>query len=147
MNKNRLVRGLAVAAATLTGLGLFFLCLSTVSAQAPGSAPVEPATAQIWHVDNSPGEGLVGYWKFDQVTNSTTINSALLTNTATFSNGVALSAIALPPLLGIPNFSKLSLNGTNQFLLVPDAAQLDVAPDHFSVAAWVRRVEQALNIH
>jgi hypothetical protein len=31
------------------------------------------------------------------------------------------------------------LNGTNQFLLVPVAPQLDVAPDHFSLAAWVRR--------
>ena len=41
--------------------------------------------------------------------------------------------------MGIPNLRKLSLNGMNQYVAVPDDPALDVAPDHFSLTAWVRR--------
>jgi hypothetical protein len=126
-------RSAALAAAVLIGLALLALGWRAAAAQAPAA----PA-GTIWFVNNTPGEGLVGYWKFDQVTNTTTVNSALLTNAASLANGASISFTSLPP-LGIPNFRKLVLNGTNQYLVVPDAPQLDVAPDHFSLAAWVRR--------
>jgi hypothetical protein len=126
-------RSAALAAATLLGLALLALCWQAAAAQAPAA----PAGA-TWFVNNTPGDGLVGYWKFDQVTNTTTVNSALLTNAASLSNGATISFTNLPPLT-IPNLRKLVLNGVNQFLQVPDAAQLDMAPDHFSLAVWARR--------
>jgi hypothetical protein len=89
-------------------------------------------------VDNSPGEGLVGYWKFDQISGTRTLNSALLTNNTTLSNGASL-ANSVPAAMDIPDFSSLLLDGVNDAVVVDDAAQLDVSTTSFSVAAWVRR--------
>jgi len=61
MSPNRLERLAALATAGLIGLGLCLWCLG--SAQAQGLA--SPAVSTTWFVANSPGEGLVGYWKFD----------------------------------------------------------------------------------
>ena len=126
-------RSFALVTSIVLGLVMLLLCWQGAAAQAPAA----PA-GTVWFVNNQPGEGLAGYWKFDQVTNTTTVNSALLTNVATLANGASLSFTLLPP-LGIPNLRKLSLNGTNQFLTVPDDPALDVAPDNFSLAVWARR--------
>ena len=43
--------------AWVTGLGLCWWCLGTAQAQTGAALP----TGQTWFVDNTPGEGLVGY--------------------------------------------------------------------------------------
>jgi hypothetical protein len=62
MNRNRLIRPMAVAVATLAGLALFFLSLRTAAAQAAGAGHGDPnaATAQVWHVAAFPGGGAGG---------------------------------------------------------------------------------------
>ena len=102
MTHNHSVRGLAVAAATFTGLGLFFLCLSTVSAQGPGGAAAKPASGQTWHVAAGTVEGLVGYWKLDQVFDGKTIKSAQLSNQGVLSGGTSISS-TVPPSVTVPD--------------------------------------------
>ncbi len=138
MNHAQGVRWAALAAATLTGLGLFGLCLGTVQAQAAPATVASPSASQIWHVAATPGEGLAGYWKFDQVFDGVTFNSALLTNTTTLQNGAFITS-AVPPTVTVPDFGAVQLNGVSHNAVVSDAAQLDVSPGSFSVAAWVRR--------
>ncbi len=139
MNRNRLARAMAANAAVLSGLALFFACLRAVSAQAQAAGITDQAVAQIWHVDNNPGEGLVGYWKFDQVSGTTTLNSAALNNPTTLVNGASLTT-GVPASVTVPDFDALRLDGVNDAAQVADAAALDVPANAFSVAAWVRRV-------
>ncbi len=138
MTDNLWARGRAVAAATLSGLGLFFLCLGTVAAQGPAAAPVAPAAGQIWHVAAGTVEGLVGYWKLEQVFDGKTINSAQLSNQSVLSSGTSISS-SVPPSVTVPDPGSLQLNGVNGLVVVSDSTQLDVAPAAFSVAAWVKR--------
>ena len=138
MTHNKLARSLAVAAATLAGLGLLVLGFHTVSAQTPFAPPAGPAAAQTWHVNNTPGDGLVGYWKFDQVFDGASYNSALLSNTSVLSGGVSIST-TVPPTVTAPDPGSLQLDGVNGLAVISDAASLDVAPSAFSLAAWVRR--------
>ena len=138
MIHNHWARRLAVAAATITGLGLFFLCLGSVSAQDPTAAAAAPAAGQIWHVAAGTVEGLVGYWKLDQMFVGKTINSAQLSNQSVISGGVSISS-TVPPAVTVPDPGSLQLNGSNGMVVVSDSAQLDVAPAAFSVAAWVKR--------
>jgi predicted outer membrane repeat protein len=138
MNQNKSARARAVATATLAGLALFFICLRTVSAQAPQSGPTDTAAAQVWHVDNSPGEGLVGYWKFDQVFDGVTFNSVLLSNKSQLSAGSAITS-AVATSVTVADTGALQLDGVNGMAVVSDAVQLDVPTNSFSVAAWARR--------
>ncbi len=129
-----------VAASVAAGLGLVMICLDAVSAQVEdaGALPAALAVPATWFVDNSPGEGLVGYWKFDQVAVSRTLNSALLTNQTDLQNGATITE-SVPPSITVPNFSSLLLAGVNDRVTVSDTAALNVSPTSFSVAAWVRR--------
>src|SRR5205085_10698085 len=113
--------------AVVGGLGLVLICLDAVAAHA---APAAPST---WFVDNSPGEGLVGYWKFDQVAVSRTLNYALLTNQADLQNGATITE-AVPPTITVPDFDSLLLDGVNDHVTVSDTAALNVSPSAFSVA-------------
>ena len=67
-------RGLGLAASILLGLSFALLCLGRAAA----SAPAGPAVGLIWRVNNALDDGLAGYWKFDQVSGTATINSAPL---------------------------------------------------------------------
>ncbi len=138
MNHNRWTRVASVAAATISGLGLLFLCLGTVTAQAPLAASSNAANAQMWHVAALPGEGLVGYWKFDQVWDGVTFNSAMLTNHSQLASGSFITT-AVPPSVTVADAGALDLDGVSGMAVVSDAAQLDASPGSFSVAAWVRR--------
>ncbi|MEP7356571.1 MAG: LamG domain-containing protein [Anaerolineales bacterium] len=149
MSLKRLARGAWLGVALALGLGLFFGCLQTVSAQepaAPGRAPARahslaasgPAGTATWFVDNSPGEGLVGYWKFDEISGTRTLNSAALTNPTTLANGAGITTV-IPATLTVPNFDSLLLDGVNDHAVVSDTAALDVAPTAFSLAVWARR--------
>src|SRR5258707_11750160 len=143
MSHNRLVRGTAMAAATLTGLGLFLLCLGTVQAQgttarAADVAASAVAAAHVWHVDKSLGEGQVGYWKFDQISGNRTLNSSLLNNPTTLINSATITT-NVPATVTIPDAGSLLLDGTDDALAVSDTTNLDVPANSFSLAAWVRR--------
>ncbi|MEP7355812.1 MAG: LamG domain-containing protein, partial [Anaerolineales bacterium] len=141
-------RAAALAAAVGLGLALLALCWRGVAAQAPAaaqaagaiqaSAAVQAPAGAVWFVNNQPGEGLAGYWKFDQVTNTTTVNSIRLDQAATLFNGATIS-FALKPPLGIPNFDKLALDGVSQYAQVAADPALDVGASHFSLAVWARR--------
>jgi len=136
MRPSRLARFVALAAAGLTGLGLCLTCLGTAQA---GAAPAAgPAAGQTWFVDNTPGEGLVGYWKFDQFSGSTTLNSAFLSDPTNLTSGASITT-SVPVSVSIPNFGSVQLDGVNDAVVANDVPSLDVAPSTFSVAAWVRR--------
>jgi predicted outer membrane repeat protein len=143
MDRNRWGRTLAVAGSLLGGLATFFLCLGIVSAQAPDARPSAPAAGQTWFVAHTPGEGLVGYWKFDQVFDHKVFNSAsaaiqtILTGGSSITTGVPLPFTQFGT---FPDFGALELDGVNGEAVVTDNAALDVATNSFSVAAWVRRV-------
>src|SRR5713101_8784634 len=110
MHPNRLARLAAVAAAGLTGLGLCWWCLGSAQAQGSAAPPAGPAAGQTWFVDNTPGEGLVGYWKFDQVFDGNTFNSAFLSEVTTLNSGASITA-SVPTTVSIPNFGSLLLDG------------------------------------
>src|ERR1700733_2128577 len=109
MGSNRLARLAALAAASLAGLGLCLWCL-VGAAQAHG--PAGPAAATTWFVDNTPGDGLAGYWKFDQVFDGSTLNSVTLTDTTVLTNGAGITT-SLATSVTIPNFGSLLLDGVN----------------------------------
>ncbi len=130
-------RGLSLAASTLLGLSLVFVCLRAASASA--QTPAAPAADLIFRVNNNFKDGLAGYWKFDQVSGTTTINSLPLELLTTLSNGASLTT-NVPPSLTVPNFDALQLDGVNDVAVVADDPALDVPTTTFSIAAWVRRV-------
>ena len=90
-------RGASLAAGLLFGLGFALVCLGSAWAASPlrPTASVS-ATGQIWHVNNAFDDGLVGYWKFDQLSGTATINSAPLGFLTTVSNGASVSASPPP---------------------------------------------------
>ena len=141
------IRCLGLLSASLLGLALFFACWQGAAAQspvgisAPGGARPAAAASTIWHVNLFPGEGLVGYWKFDQVSGTTTLNSARLGNAATLSTGASLTTAVLPPAVTLPNFGALDVNGSlpAAAVLVVNDSVLNVPTTTFSLAAWVRR--------
>ncbi len=138
-------RCLGLLSASLLGLALFLACWQGAAAQAPAglspSGAARPAASTIWHVNLFPGEGLVGYWKFDQVSGTTTLNSARLGNAASLFVGASLTTTNLPPKVTMPNFGALAVNGSPPAaVLVVDDSVLNVPTTTFSLAAWVRRV-------
>jgi hypothetical protein len=137
MRSSKLVRGLWAVAAVAAGLALAALGLEAARAQA---APADPGGSgpSTWYVDNSPGEGLVGYWKFDEISNTHTLNSAALANQTDLRNGAAITD-DVPPAMSVPDFDSLLLDGANDHATISDTAALNVAPEAFSLAVWARR--------
>jgi predicted outer membrane repeat protein len=127
-------RSVGLAGGILLGLSLALAVLGSASA----SAPAAPAVGLIFRVNNALDDGLVGYWKFDQVSGTATINSAPLAFLTTLSNGASITT-DVAPVVRIPDFGALHLDGVNHLAQVADDPALDVAPGSFSVAAWVRR--------
>src|SRR5258708_26603964 len=90
-------RCLGLLSASLLGLALFLACWQSTAAQsavgisAPGAARPVAVANTIWHVNLFPGEGLMGYWKFDQVSGTATLNSARLGNATTLSTGASIT--------------------------------------------------------
>ena len=140
MSSNKLARGAWLLAAAAAGLGLALVCLDAVAAQAAPPPPAAPSGSgdSIWFVDNSPGEGLVGYWKFDEVSGTHTLNSAALTNQTDLQNGASITE-SFPTTITVPDFDSVRLDGVNDHVTVSDTAQLDVAPNAFSLAVWAKR--------
>ena len=139
-------RCLGLLSAGLLGLALFLACWQGAAAQAaaeispPGRARPAAAASVIWHVNLFPGEGLVGYWKFDQVSGTTTLNSARLGNATTLSTGASITTTFLAAAVTLPNFGALDVNGlSTAAVLVVNDAVLNVPTTTFSIAAWVRR--------
>ena len=141
MDHKQWARASGLAVATLTGLVLALACLRVAAAQAAGTGA--PAAAQTWFVKSGTVEGLVGYWKLDQVFDQKTFNATPLTFQSILTGGASIT-IGVPNSLsvlgGFPDFGALELNGVNGSVVVSDNLGLDVAPNSFTIAAWVRRV-------
>jgi hypothetical protein len=138
MNRNHLTRAAAMVAATLAGLALVLVCLQTASAQAPAAGLSEPAAGQVWFVSTFPGDGLVGYWKFDQVFDSKTFNATPITVHTVLSGGSQITT-SVPTTVTVPDFGALKLDGVNGAAVVTNSPGLDVSSGSFSLAVWARR--------
>lgn len=75
-----------------------------------------------------PPAGLVGWWSLDE-TSGTTANDLFGLHDGTHQNGPA-------PVAGKVG-SGLSLDGSNDFISVPDDPELDVGTGDFSLSAWI----------
>ena len=131
-------RRAGIAGGILLGLSLALAVLGGASA----AAPAAPAVGLIWRVNNALDDGLAGYWKFDQVSGTATINSAPLKFLTTLSNGASITT-SVPFVVRIPDFDALHLDGVNDVAQVADDPALNVPTTTFSIAAWVRRVVTA----
>jgi hypothetical protein len=87
-----------------------------------------------WTVTISPAGGLVGQWNLDEGTGTTTADSSGLGNNATF--------VGAPTWVTGVHGGALKLNGTTDYLTVPDAASLD-ATTALTISAWVRPTKVA----
>ena len=73
--------------------------------------------------------GLIGWWKFDDGSGTSAADSSGSGNTGTTQNSPTWTASGM-------NNGALTLNGTNQYVNVPDAASLDLSGS-WTVSAWV----------
>lgn len=90
--------------------------------------PVNPETTL------SPAGGVVGYWRFDDVTAGVAIDSSILGNNGTVENG----AVSVPGLFG----KALSFDGVNEKVEVPHVAEHSFTrKQSFSLSFWVKVTE------
>jgi hypothetical protein len=85
----------------------------------------------------TPG-AVVGYWRFEEGS-GTTANDSSASNNDGFlvGNAAFLSSVAYPFVNEQPNVYSLSLDGTGDYVEIPDAASLDLAGP-FTLEAFVR---------
>src|SRR5438128_9156769 len=77
----------------------------------------------------APTQGLVGYWKFDESTGTTAIDSSGLGNNGTLTNGPTWTA-------GKVN-GALSFDGTNDYVELPNEASFNFT-NNFAVSVWMK---------
>jgi large repetitive protein len=85
---------------------------------------VYTGNVQVW-----PHIGLVGWWRLDEASGSTAVDSSSLGNNGTLQGS--------PTRITRGNGKALELSGTAQYVTVPDHASLDIT-GAITLAAWVR---------
>jgi hypothetical protein len=92
------------------------------------------STVATWTVTISPAGGLVGQWNLDEGSGTTAADSSGLGNNATL--------VGTPTWVSGVHGGAIKLNGTTDYLTVPDAASLD-ATTALTIAAWVKPTKVA----
>jgi ankyrin repeat protein len=88
-------------------------------------------SAQTWSFTTVTSPGLVGYWKFDEGTGDVAYDSSGYGNDGTLKNEAEW--VDGLPLLGWA----LNLDGTNDYVWVPDAPSLDIGGP-FTIMTWIK---------
>jgi hypothetical protein len=83
-------------------------------------------------LNDTLSNGLVGWWKMDENTGTTVIDSSGGTNTVTFAAGSSAPEWSTLSKFGVG----LSLNGTTDYATAADSNSLDVTTN-FTISAWV----------
>lgn len=73
---------------------------------------------------------LVSYWKFDETTGLTVVDSSKSGNHGTLINGARRYT-------GVQQGNKLQLDGRDDYVRVPDSDSLDFGTGDFTITAWV----------
>jgi hypothetical protein len=81
-------------------------------------------------------DGLVGYWKFDETSGTTAVDSSGHGNNGTLTNGATISTDL--PTTSFPNPRSLSFDGTNDFVDTGTDIEVFDLTDNFTVSAWVK---------
>ncbi|MFN8534988.1 MAG: LamG domain-containing protein [Dehalococcoidia bacterium] len=105
-----------------------------------GLLPARPAeVASIWYVDQDVDDGIVAYWKFDEM-DATSARDFIGTATATFTSTTLITSNTVYP-LQVPNPAYLLLDGSpSEYAVVTSTAAFSPLSTSFTVAAWVRRL-------
>jgi hypothetical protein len=79
-----------------------------------------------------PPDDMVGWWSFDEASGVITEDVAGLTrNTGTLTNGASFTTIGKVD-------NALTLDGTNDYVIVPDNDDIDLGTCDFSIDAWIK---------
>jgi hypothetical protein len=97
------------------------------------------STLNALHVEDPTENGLVGYWKFDEGTNS----GAILDASGTGNAGVRKGTGALVwtgstlPSLAFENPFAMDFNGVSDYVLIPHHSSIALS-NNFSISTWIR---------
>lgn len=105
---------------------------SNAYAVAPGTSTASIFLGKEGVLLNDVTAGLVGHWKFDELSGTTVYDFSGNQNNGVLGTTTRVSATSSCPISFCASF-----NGTSSSLTVPDNATLDIA-GQFTLAAWVR---------
>ncbi len=108
--------------------------VSSSSSSAATSSSVSSMSSSTSSVGSCPVTGLVGYWKFDEGTGTSTADSSGNGHTGTLENGPAWSTDV--PSIGGPNPYSLSFDGTDDQVRVAGSSSLQFGTGSFTASLW-----------
>jgi len=102
--------------------------LTAVARDAAGNMSSAAATVTVFNANNGTVPGLIGYWKFDEGSGTTTSDASGNGNTATLINGPSWVPSGIN--------GTLSFDGVNDYVNVPHTPTQDAYP--LTVAVWIK---------
>jgi len=127
------------SSSTVDGIAATNLVDKSASETITGSWTFDSAILGFNNTLQSNGEGLVGYWAFDENTGTTAYDSSREGNDGTLYDANSTNADGnTPPQWVSGRFgTALSFDGVDDYVRVPDSASLDIT-DGITVSAWVK---------
>lgn len=101
------------------------------------------ASGNKWHILNLTGTGtstqvaadnLLGYWKLDETSGTTAVDSGSLSSNGTLTNGFTFSANSTTGSLS----NALSFDGNDDYISIGDIAGFDIGTSDLSITAWIK---------